>query len=265
MNFHRPSKITNSAVLLSIAALASAVSLASIFDYPELPFNAASSSSSAATTAGIASVFNSLSSAMLAAGLGGLFVLMFLESFSLPIPSEIFLPLAGYFAYEGKMSLLGALWVTTVAGLAGNVAAYCVALLLGRPLVYGLAKKLGTGREAIEKSEQWLNGKGSIAIFFSRFIPGFRSSISFPAGALRMNFVKFSIMTVTGCFGWSAILLYIGYSAGPLWQKSSSAFYNALLAAIPYAVVAASLGYVIYYVWNRIGTRKVLTKKTTMI
>jgi membrane protein DedA with SNARE-associated domain len=250
MHSARPLGIQNSSIfLLSIALVSSVLSLVIIFDYPELPFDSLLAASS------ISSISGGLLATMSTAGLAGLFALMFLESLALPIPSELFLPLAGYFAFEGKMNLFAAIGVSTIAGLSGSVAAFYLALLLGRPLMYAIVRKLGTGKEALEKSEAWLNGQGSVAVLVSRFIPGFRSSISFPAGALRMNLLKFSIMTLLGSFGWSALLIYIGYSAGPLWQSSSVAFFNELSLATPYLIIGASASYVIYFVWNRMSSR----------
>jgi len=239
---------SGSTLLLSIATAASILSLVLIFDYPELPFDSFVASSS------IASIFNGLLTMMLTSSYAGLFILMFLESLSLPIPSELFLPMTGYFIFEAKMSFPFALGISTIAGLGGSLAAYYIALALGRPLIYRIAEKLGTSDEALHRSESWLNGKGSFSVLISRFVPGFRSAISFPAGALRMNVGRFSIMTLIGSFGWSAILMYIGYSAGPLWQSSANVFFNALSQALPYSVVAASSIYIVYYVRRKIPT-----------
>jgi membrane protein DedA with SNARE-associated domain len=74
-----------------------------------------------------------------------------------------------------------------------------------------------------------------------------------------MNLVKFCIMTLLGSFGWSAILMYLGYSAGPLWRSSSSAFFNGLSQAVPYLIIGASSCYVIYYVWSRTVSKKQTT------
>jgi membrane protein DedA with SNARE-associated domain len=243
-------RIPANAILFSIAAAASALSIILILDYPELPTD------TLVTATSISAVFNGLVASMSTTSYAGLFVLMFLESLSLPIPSELFLPLAGYFVFEGKMTFLLALGVSTLAGLAGSIAAYYIALALGRPLVYALARKIGVDQNSLIKSEAWLNGRGSLTILIARFVPGIRSSISLPAGALRMNMLKFSVMTAIGSFGWSAILMYIGYSAGPLWESSSMEFSKALIGAMPYVVVACSVSYMIYYAQTRFSKKK---------
>ncbi len=193
---------------------------------------------------------------MLAAGYAGLFIAMFLESISLPIPSEVFLPLAGYFVFLGRMSFPIAIGISLVAGLLGSLAAYFLALRLGAPLVYAAAGKLGISQKTLAKSEVWLSGRyGSALIFVARFVPGIRSSISLPAGALKMNPFRFSLMTLIGTFGWCAALVYIGYSAGPLWQSSEIAITNAIIHALPYAIGLASGIFVTYFAIRSIVMR----------
>src|SRR5208283_681025 len=141
---------------------------------------------------------------------------------------EVFLPLAGYFVFLGRMSFPIAIGVSSMAGLVGSLVAYFLALKLGSPLIYAVAGKLGISKKSLTTSEAWLSGKyGSALIFAARFVPGIRSSISLPAGALKMNPLRFSLMTLIGSFGWSAALIYIGYSAGPLWKSSEVAVTNA--------------------------------------
>ena len=71
---------------------------------------------------------------------------MTLESSALPIPSEVVLPLAGYLVFAGKMNFGLALVDATLAGLAGSLLAYFLALRLGRPVVYGLLGRAGVLR-----------------------------------------------------------------------------------------------------------------------
>ena len=245
-------RIPGSAWLFSLAAIASLLSLIVIVDVIEGPFE------HLFTSLGVSSIFTGFVSIAFTAGYIGLFVLMLLESMSLPIPSEVFLPLAGYFIYLGRMTFPVALAVSTAAGLLGSLAAYYLALALGPPIVYALANRIGVSQGSLAKSETWLSGRGSIMILIARFIPGLRSSISFPAGVLKMNLARFSIMTLIGSFGWSALLIYLGYSAGALWQGESGVVSNVMFQALPYVVALLSILYMIHFVWKRIPSiRKV--------
>ena len=62
-----------------------------------------------------------------------------------------------------------------------------------------------------------------------------------------MELRPFVVLTVVGSFVWSAALIYIGYSAGPLWQSalgSISAFADQAALVV---IAAISVLYVVYY------------------
>jgi membrane protein DedA with SNARE-associated domain len=71
--------------------------------------------------------------------------------------------------------------------------------------------------------------------------------ISIPAGLLRMELKSFLVLTVIGSLVWSAALIYIGYSAGPLWQKALDSFSAFLDQAVLVLIAALSVLYVVYY------------------
>src|SRR5919112_117237 len=54
------------------------------------------------------------------AGLVGVFLLMVLENLFPPIPSEVIMPLAGFTAARGQMSILGVILAGTLGSIAGN-------------------------------------------------------------------------------------------------------------------------------------------------
>ena len=183
-----------------------------------------------------------------AAGYAGLFVLMFLENLSLPIPTELFLPLAGYFAFVGELNFASALLVSTTAGLLGSLSIYFLAKKISPPLIYSIASKLGVTQATLAKSEVWLSGRyGTLLIFGSRFVPGIRSSISIPAGVLKMNTLRFALATLFGTLGWSLLLMTFGYVAGPVWQASGDFLVGEFENVLPYFVVVAAAAFVAIY------------------
>lgn len=182
---------------------------------------------------------------------------MTLESASLPIPSEIVLPLAGYLVHLGLMNLELAIAIGTVAGLVGALIDYHVAKLLGRAFVGRFLQRFGIRPEILQRAEGWFQGKGSWIILTARFVPLLRSAISFPAGLFEMRLTTFSIMTAVGCLGWSAVLVYAGYVAGGLWTDViawSSAFIS---TAVVVAAALASALYLGYYTYpaRKYGTQ----------
>jgi len=227
--------------VVALAALClSVVELADVF---ELPFE-----SHLGGAAGSGSLFSiGVLTSFLNIGYAGLFILMTLENMALPIPSEVVLPFAGYLVFAGRMNFGLALVDATLAGLAGSLIAYFLALKLGRPVVYGLLGRAGVSPKRLDDGERWVDSRGAWSVLVGRFIPGVRSVISIPAGLLRMELRPFVILTVIGSFVWSAVLMYVGYSAGPLWQSALGSFSVFADQAALVVIAALSVLYVVYY------------------
>jgi membrane protein DedA with SNARE-associated domain/putative flippase GtrA len=246
------SYIPRSRILAVVAFLALCASVIEIVDLFNLPFEG---SISGALVSG-SLVSTDLLRSVLGLGYAGLFILMVMESASLPIPSEVVLPFAGYLVYLGRMNLGVAIADGTAAGLIGALIDYYLALKLGRPIVLRLLGRFGVTPELLAKGEVWVDSKGSWSVLIARFIPGLRSVISIPAGLLEMKPRLFAGMTLIGSFTWSALLIYLGFSAGPLWQSALRIASTFLTQALLYIVAAISLFYVVYYLLQgrRAGT-----------
>lgn len=229
--------------LAAVALAALCLSLVELVDLFELPLE--SHLGGAAASGSLFSV-GSLTS-FLDIGYVGLFVLMTLESSAMPVPSEVVLPLAGYLAFSGKMNLGLALVDATLAGLAGSLISYYIGLKLGRPVVYRLLSRVGVSPKRLDDGERWVDSRGAWSVFIGRFIPGVRSVISIPAGILSMDLRPFVVLTVIGSFVWSAALIYVGYSAGPLWDSALASLSTYADQAALAVVAGVSVLYVAYY------------------
>lgn len=226
------------------------VSLTEMLDLVELPFEAAAAH--LASTGSVVSL-GFLTSSLGRFGYAGLFALMVLESASLPVPSEIVLPFAGYLVYSGSMNFAGVVLVSTGAGVVGALVDYYLALKFGRPLVAKLFDWFGGGKEGMARAERWLGARGAWSVLVARFVPGIRSSISLPAGALRMKMRAFVVMTLIGSLGWSAFLVYLGWSAGAAWRAVASG--SGTIAFLVPGAALASLLYVAYFAHLRLRAR----------
>jgi membrane protein DedA with SNARE-associated domain len=181
-------------------------------------------------------------------GYWGVFVLMLLESSSLPIPSEVILPFAGYLVSAGQLNFWVAVAVATVAGVLGSLVDYYIGLRGGS----FLNKRRILGRVIFSKSQLevaagWFSRYGAMAVFACRLIPGFRTIVSFPAGAVKMPLAKFVIFTTAGCLLWNGLLIYLGYFLGSRWQQVAGISHYIIMAA----VVALAFAFVAFLVWRR--------------
>lgn len=174
----------------------------------------------------------------------GVFFLMFLENTSLPIPSEVVLPFSGYLASQGSMNLWLVITISTVAGILGATVDYYIGFFLGLEGVKR-ARYLPIQQKHLDSAVNWFSKYGSLAVFGSRLIPGFRTVISFPAGILRMNLAKFLSLTALGCLFWDALLGYAGFYTGTHLQATISAVRYLSIAAIITIPIAIAIWYLV--------------------
>jgi membrane protein DedA with SNARE-associated domain len=136
-----------------------------------------------------------------------------------PVPSELVLPLAGFAASQGTMSLFMALFWTTFGSVAGAMLTYGLGAWLGRDRVRALIIRVPLMKESdFDRTERWFARHGTKAVFFGRMVPLFRSLISLPAGVERMPIWQFLSLTALGSLIWNSVFVVAGYLLGANWQ-----------------------------------------------
>jgi membrane protein DedA with SNARE-associated domain len=177
-------------------------------------------------------------------GLAGVFVLMFFESACIPIPSEATMLFAGFNVSEGHYSLVLVVLVGTLANLTGSWLAYAVGYYGRVDLIEKHGHRLFIKPHHMHAADRWFERHGDATVFFTRMMPVVRTFISLPAGAARMPFIRFSVLTFLGCLPWVFALAFVGKQVGANWTDWKDqlhyvdyAFAAAILAAIAYVVV----------------------------
>lgn len=140
----------------------------------------------------------------------GIFVLMAMESSIIPVPSEIVMPPAAFWAAQGRMSFTGVILAGTAGSYFGSILNYWVSRKLGEPIVFRYGKYIGLTPEKLRFSEAWVNRFGPFGIFTARLLPVVRHLISIPAGILKMPLIPFSVYTIFGAGLWCGILAWFG-------------------------------------------------------
>ncbi len=166
----------------------------------------------------IASIVSVITLILGTLGLPGLFALMADESFGIPpIPSEVILPFAGFLVAEGVYSFGAAVVVSLLGGLVGAFIAYAIGRWWRSRLV-----GLGVGRLRLRETDLarvdgWFARHGEVTVTLARFVPFFRSYISYPAGTARMSPTRFGLYTLLGTLPWNVGLIYAGVVLGSHW------------------------------------------------
>ena len=143
---------------------------------------------------------------------------MFLENIIPPIPSEIIMPLGGFFVYQGNLNF----YILVIFGLIGTILGTLPWYYLGRFLnekklsnfIESKGKFLGISSKDLNKSKLWFDKYGVSLVFWGRLIPGIRTLISVPAGIELMPIKKFLVWTTLGSLIWVIFLSFSGYVFG---------------------------------------------------
>lgn len=140
----------------------------------------------------------------------GVALLMALESTVFPIPSEVVIPPAAYWASQGEMNFWGVVLAGIVGSYVGSILSYAVAYRWGRGLLAKYGRYVLITPQKMAFAERWTQEYGAVGVFVARMLPVVRHLISLPAGALRMNFWAFSAATILGSGLWCWVLAWFG-------------------------------------------------------
>lgn len=187
-------------------------------------------------------------------GYFGVMLSMFIESFFVPIPSELIMPFAGFIASQGKMNLVLLIVVGGFSSYLGSLPFYFLGYLGSKGAVENFFKKYGKyffiSPTDVDKAFEVFKRHGNAIVLVGRIIPIVRSLISIPAGIAKMNFLYFSVFTVVGSLLWSGILASLGFIVGNNWSVVSqhiSQYENVVLVVL--------IGFVIWIVISKIFKR----------
>ncbi|MBT0993289.1 DedA family protein [Cellulomonas sp. DKR-3] len=182
----------------------------------------------------------------------GVGLLVGLENLFPPLPSEVVLPVAGYVASQGGMSLVWAVVAATLGSLVGAWALYGIGAAVGRARLRRWLEKVPLVEVAdLDRAEDWFGRHGGTAVLVGRCVPVVRSLISVPAGVERMPLGRFSLYTTLGSLVWNGGLVVAGYALGERWEDIGR--YSDWLNLVVYVILAWLVG---RFVWARVRRRR---------
>ena len=182
--------------------------------------------------------------------------LIFIENVFPPIPSEVILPLSGFFTTTTDMVLPLVIASATAGSVLGAYILYGIGYVLSRERLMRFfetrpMRLLGFKGTDIASAVDWFDRKGQATVLICRCIPVVRSLISIPAGTARMNPVKFTLFTLVGSAVWNTILCSLGAAAGSAWmQVSEQAAW--ISDIVKYVIIALVVIMAIFWIVKRI-------------
>jgi membrane protein DedA with SNARE-associated domain len=143
-------------------------------------------------------------------GYAGVVAAMAAESSIIPLPSEVVIPPAAYWASQGKMNIYLVVVAGTLGSWLGATMMYWASRWLGRPLVLRYGKYVLVTPEKLIQAETFLARFHTGGVFFARLLPVVRHLIGIPAGIVRMPFAAYSAVTLLGSGLWCSVLAWFG-------------------------------------------------------
>lgn len=179
-----------------------------------------------------------------ALGEWGIGALTFVETVVPPIPSEVVLPLSGFIARQGQMNLVLLLVTSTLGSYLGALALYLLASRLGQARAIALLARLPlVDRRDFVRATAWFADHGRRSVFLGRLVPGVRSLVSLPAGAVQMPIPRFTVFTVAGSAIWNALLIGLGWLLGSRYEVVDR--YSSVLDVVVVTAVVALVGWLV--------------------
>jgi membrane protein DedA with SNARE-associated domain len=208
---------------------------------------------------------NFLEKMMSESGLFGYFWLFmgtFLESFFVPIPSEILMGLAGYLISTGVWN-----WPLVVFfSVAGNVISTAIVWKLGHDHGEKFLLKwggyVGYDEEELAQAKKLFDRWGYGIIFACQLMPVMRSVITVPAGVLKTKLIPTLLATGSGAAIWLSLWTYIGVQFGSNYKQIMEHPTVKLIEKPLYVIILIFFVYYIYHhFYNAHKKRKAKTSK----
>ena len=175
-------------------------------------------------------------------GYGAILFSMFLENLIPPIPSELIMPLGGFYISQGQLDFLPVVLAGLIGTVIGALPWYGIGRLVNEEKIEQWLKRngkfLGLTSKELARSRKWFNRYGVSLVFWGRLVPGIRTLISVPAGVELMPLTPFLIWTTAGSLIWILFLTITGFYLGEnyaniqMWISPFSSIFKTLIVII---------------------------------
>jgi membrane protein DedA with SNARE-associated domain len=182
-------------------------------------------------------------------GYWGVAFLMIAENLFPPIPSEVILPLAGFFVWRGDLGFVSVLGAATLGSLLGALVLYALGRWGGRALILRYSRLLRVTEAELDRADDWFDRYGEAVVLVGRMVPLVRSVVSIPAGLSEMPLGRFALLTTLGSSVWNALLVSAGWTLGENWERVSR-FVGSISNAVLVILLLAAIGLGIWW-WRK--------------
>jgi membrane protein DedA with SNARE-associated domain len=144
----------------------------------------------------------------------GLFVILMLCGLGLPMPEDVALLAGGFLVHKGVTRYPVTLVVALLGVIAGDNSLFLIGRGVGSNLLAYLGLKKPGADNQMERVEAFMRRYGHLAIFYARFLAGFRAVIYLSAGTLKVPWSRFAFYDFAGAAISVPVVVTLGYLFG---------------------------------------------------
>ncbi len=130
------------------------------------------------------------------------------------VPGDTVVLLSGFLASRDILNLLFVILVSTVGAVIGDNIGYFIGKKFGEPFLLKYGKKFGFKKEYLDKSHEFFEKFGGMAIVLGRFTSLIRTFVPVVAGISEMSYKKFLFYNILGAVLWASVFSTAGYIFG---------------------------------------------------
>jgi membrane-associated protein len=143
--------------------------------------------------------------------------------------------LVGLIVPGDTVVLVASTGVTTILQFIAMVIAVIVGALIGESIGFAIGRYFGPrlrygrlgrrlGPDKIARADRFVDRRGGIAVFISRFLPVFHSVVPMTAGMSKMPYRTFMAWTAPACALWAFIYVSLGSGAAETYRELKDQF-----------------------------------------
>jgi membrane protein DedA with SNARE-associated domain len=154
-------------------------------------------------------------------GYAGIFVLLFIENFGIPVPGQAVFVVAILFAARGELQIVPVAITAWTASVLGGFVGFAIGRSGGHRLLERYGGYIWITPERLKKAEDFFHRFGGGVIVLARFFEGLRQIYGILAGSLNISWRYFIACNLAGATLWAAVwiglMLWFGRHMRHFW------------------------------------------------
>ncbi|HEX9109202.1 MAG TPA: DedA family protein [Longimicrobiales bacterium] len=143
-----------------------------------------------------------------------------------PLPADTVVLFGAFLSAQGRASAWVVWLVTWLPNVASALTVYSLSRRYGRHFFQTRLGRLLLHPRQLRRVHGFYDRWGVLAIFFSRFLPGFRAVVPLFAGISQVGVLRAGLPMLAASGLWYGLLVYLGHEAGLNWESLEALFAN---------------------------------------